>query len=130
MSNRLKVLIVEDEVFTAKYLSENLADLNVDALPPVPMGEQAVEVALKELPDLILMDIRLAGGMDGIEAAQAIQEHEMIPIVFMSAYAPDYITEKAKVVNYMTFLEKPIIVEQLEPILKEISEGNDSSGRG
>ena len=120
MSRRLKVLIVEDEVFTARYLSESLTDLNVDALPPVPMGEQAVEVALKELPDLILMDIRLAGGMDGIEAAQEIQEHASIPIVFMSAYAPDYIKEKAKVVKYRGFLEKPIIMEQLEPILQEI----------
>lgn len=114
---RIKVFIVEDESFIARCICKDLMDLGADTLAPVPRGEVAVEIALREKPDLILMDIRLAGGMDGIEAAQLIQEKERIPIVFMSGFATDYIKKKAEVVHYLEFFEKPVTIHQLEKIL-------------
>lgn len=124
--SQFKVLVVEDEFFTAKYLCEELKDLNVDPLNPVPKGELAVEVALKELPDLILMDIRLAGGMDGIEAAKKIQESKYIPVIFMSAFATDYIVERAKGVTYIDFFEKPINMDMLSPIIDGLRKSNST----
>ena len=94
MKKPLKVLIVEDERLTAKSLMYDINDLDAEALGPVARGEDAVVVALREHPDLILMDIRLAGGLDGIEAAEKILIEKKIPIVFMTGYATDYVKER------------------------------------
>ena len=120
MDKKLKVLVVEDEMFTAKSLCEELLDLDVEALEPVATGEEAVEIALKDIPDLILMDIKLADKMDGIEAARKIKESSGIPIVFMTGYATEYIQEQAQEVNCLEFFEKPISVEDLKPLIDEL----------
>ena len=72
MADKFKVLIVEDELLTAKSLKMDLEKLGLDVLDPIAKGEDSVPVAIQENPDLILMDIRLADGLDGIEAAEEI----------------------------------------------------------
>ena len=72
MADKFKVLIVEDEFLTAKSLKMDLEKLGLNVLDPIAKGEDSVPVAIQENPDLILMDIRLAGGLDGIEAAEEI----------------------------------------------------------
>ncbi len=119
IARQLKILIVEDEILTAKSLSNDLKKLGVETLDPIPKGETAVEIALKEKPDLILMDIRLAGKMDGIEAARIIKEKAKIPILFMTGYATDHIKVKTQGVDCIEFLEKPITVSQLRPIIED-----------
>ena len=84
-----KVLIVEDEIITAKSLFLDLNDSGVHALRPVLFGEEAVEVAQQEKPDLILMDIRLSGKMNGIEAAEKIGQEIQTAIVFMTGYTTE-----------------------------------------
>jgi len=120
MTTKLIVLVVEDEMITARCLVEDLKDLGVDPLNPVGKGETAVEVALNENPDLILMDIRLAGRMDGIEAAIKIHETKKIPIVFMSGFATEDITLKAHKVDFLKFFEKPITIDHLKPIIHQL----------
>ena len=117
MEKKLKVLVVEDEIFIAKSLCKDISDLDVDVLEPVATGEEAVEVAHKENPDLILMDIRLGDKMDGIEAARKIKEKSGIPIVFMTGYATEYVKEQAQDVDCVEFFEKPISVEDLKPVI-------------
>lgn len=118
MKKNIKVLIVEDELLTARSLFEDLRELNARPFEPVPRGETAVEIALKEKPDMIIMDIRLAGVMDGIEAAKKIQEKQYIPVIFMSGYATEYIIDKAKVVKSLGFIQKPVIKEQIRKLLE------------
>ena len=120
MTKKLKVLVVEDERITARCLYEDLKDLGVDPLNPVGKGETAIEVALNENPDLILMDIRLAGSMDGIEAAIKIHEKKRIPIVFMSGLATEDIAEKAHKVDFLQFLEKPVTIDHLKPVINQL----------
>ncbi|MBN1780600.1 response regulator [bacterium] len=120
MCGNLKVLIVEDEYLTAKCIFHELKDLDTDPLNPVAKGELAVQVALNEKPDLILMDIRLAGKMDGIEAAQKIKNQIDIPVVFFSGYATEQIVKKAKTVNYLEFHEKPVTIGLLKSIIDRL----------
>ena len=117
MKKKLKILIVEDEILTARCIYEDLKDLGTEPLKPVCRGEVAVETALNEKPDLILMDIRLAGKMNGIEAARKIKEKADIPVIFLSGFATDYILDKAHVVEYNEFLKKPVTINFLEPII-------------
>ena len=117
MAQKFKVLVVEDECLIAMSICEDLRDIDVEPLQPVPKGEIAVQIALTEKPNLILMDISLAGGMDGIETAKRIKEKINIPVIFMSGFATDYIIEKANVINYLKFFEKPVTIEMLEPVI-------------
>jgi len=63
------------------------------------------------------MDIRLAGKMDGLEAAKIIKQQCGVPIVFITGYANEYVQEQAKEVDCIEFFEKPVMIEQLIPVL-------------
>ncbi len=120
MKDKWTVLIVEDEILTAKSLQMDLEGLGATVLKPVTKGEVAVDVAIQEEPSLILMDIRLAGGLDGIETAQIIHEKQNIPIVFMTGYAAESFQERVQKVNPVGFLEKPVSVTKIKKILEAI----------
>ena len=123
MKENFKVLIVEDEALTARSLQMDLEDYGVDALPPVAKGEEAVEAAFVNSPDLILMDVRLAGMMDGIEAAQQIIARQYTPIVFMTGFATDPIKSRAQKVKFLEFLEKPVdmhVINHIIDVLKKM----------
>ena len=122
MKDNLSILVVEDEAFTARCLKIDLQELGINVLGPVAKGEDAVEIASHENPDLIFMDIRLAGPMDGIEAVQIINKNKNIPIVFMSGFVTDYIIQKVqKEVEYLEFIEKPINITVIKRIISLLS---------
>jgi chemotaxis response regulator CheB len=83
----LRVLIVEDEAVAAAALEDRLRQLGYETIGPARFGEDAIVLAWSEAPDLIVMDIRLAGPMTGIEAARRIWEGVQIPIVYITAFA-------------------------------------------
>jgi CheY-like chemotaxis protein len=109
------ILIVEDEGLIALHISEILAKGGYEAPDPLPSGEEALEYLRNSpLPDLILMDIGLAGEYNGIETARRIHEHSDIPVIFLTAYSdPDRIREAAEVSPYgrlmKPFSEKDLI---------------------
>jgi CheY-like chemotaxis protein len=80
------VLIVEDELLVAWHLESLVRELNFEVCSLVPDGDGAIEQATDLDVDLVLMDIRLAGRMDGIEAARRIRETRDTPIIFITAH--------------------------------------------
>ncbi|HNY12905.1 MAG TPA: response regulator, partial [Candidatus Wallbacteria bacterium] len=74
MDKTISVLIVEDEAFSALYLEDALSIAGYTICDTVATGEGAVAIAENKTPDIILMDIRLAGEIDGIEAASRIRQ--------------------------------------------------------
>ena len=109
MSRKQKVLIVEDEAISAMALSMNLRDRGYEVFKPVATGEEAVKSVEKETPDLVLMDLVLAGKLDGIEAAKEIQSYHDIPIILITGYQMDERTaERAKQVKPGSCLVKPL----------------------
>ncbi len=120
MADKFTVLIVEDEALIAKCLKMDLEKLGVDVLQPVAKGEDSVEVAIQENPSLILMDIRLTKGLDGIEAAEKILMKKKIPIVFMTGYATDEIKERALKVNPVDYLDKPVDIYKIGRIIDKL----------
>jgi CheY-like chemotaxis protein len=117
MVKNIKILVVEDEAFTARNLKIELEDLGYAVLEPIAKGEDAVPVAIEENPDLILMDIRLAGGLDGIEAAERIIAKKKIPIAFMTGYATEEIKERALKIYPLAYLEKPVDIDTINQIV-------------
>ena len=85
-ANSPRVLIVEDELLVAWHLESLAREQNLEVCGLVPDGDGAIEQAVDLDVDLILMDIRLAGRMDGIEAARRIREQRDTPIIFITAH--------------------------------------------
>jgi CheY-like chemotaxis protein len=119
---KIKLLIAEDEAILAWMLCQNLELSGYEVCAPVATGEAAVKAALDYSPDVILMDIRLAGVMDGIEAAERISAQTPIPIIFMTGYSDDNIRERADVLHPAAYLVKPVTPDQIVPVLSAIFE--------
>lgn len=103
---KARILIVEDEPLIALDLKEKLIDLGYLVSSSVSTGENAIQKAEIDQPNIVLMDIRLKGEMDGIEAAEIIRTRYNIPVVFLTAHAEEYL-EKAKLTHPYGYLIKP-----------------------
>lgn len=107
------ILLVEDSHFIATFIGEFLGK-NGYMVDNVTTGEEAVEIVYKAVPpNLILMDIELAGKMNGIEAARIIIKHKEIPIVFLTANASNKIIDQIRNVNAYGFIEKGMDITAL-----------------
>lgn len=102
-----RILIVEDEVVISRGIQYRLQNLGYGIAGKAYTGEEAVMLAEQTHPDLVLMDIHLAGEMDGIEAAGSIQAQNDIPVIYLTAYDDDEILQRAKLTKPFGFLLKP-----------------------
>jgi DNA-binding LytR/AlgR family response regulator len=106
MSN-INVLVVEDESIVSKDIQHSLKKLGYTVVGAASTGEKAIELALSERPDIVLMDIMLKGDMNGIEAASLIKEQIAIPVIFLTAYADESTLSKAKISEPYGYILKP-----------------------
>ncbi len=120
MKEKIKILIVEDEVMIAECLKMQLEDENYKVYDYLTTGEEAIEFVQNTKPDLILMDINLVGEIDGIEAAEKIKEKSKIPIIFMTGYEETEIYERAQKTKPVAYLTKPVEIWNLKPIFESI----------
>src|SRR5437016_6168631 len=102
-----RVMIVEDESVVACDLCDTLESLGYPVVAVVGTGEEAVATAGIVRPSAILMDIRLAGNIDGIQAAARIRSQHDIPIVFLSAHSNDETLRRATATDPSGYLVKP-----------------------
>jgi two-component system cell cycle sensor histidine kinase/response regulator CckA len=104
---KANILIVEDESIIASVIAAALKKFEYEVIDILNTGEAAVTEALHKKPDLILMDIRLQGAVDGIAAAELIQEQMDIPIIYLTAYADEPTLERAKKTKPYGYIPKP-----------------------
>ena len=103
-----KILIVEDEAIIAEEIKTGLEDMGYSVTSIVKTGEAAIEKAQQDRPDLILMDIRLEGKIDGIEAAERIRSRFGVPVIFLTAHVDEEKLDRAKLALPFGYLLKPI----------------------
>jgi two-component system, response regulator PdtaR len=120
MGRGKKVLIVEDESLTAMALSLHLQGMGYEVLGFSATGEEAVQRAQLEHPDIVFMDVSLAGKMDGIEAARLIARAEQVSIVLMTGFSTQEMTERVAVNSLAGYLVKPIDFAEISGILSRI----------
>ncbi|MCK5124699.1 MAG: response regulator [candidate division Zixibacteria bacterium] len=118
MSSRPRVLIVEDELIVARNLQERLHKLGYDVAEIASTGEEAVSSAGKHQPDIVLMDIRLKGDRDGIDAGEEINQRMGIPVVYLTAHTDDNTLVRAKNTNPYGYLLKPIEGRELKATIE------------
>jgi PAS domain S-box-containing protein len=116
--NKTRILIAEDEGVVAHDLQLQLEELGYELVADTVSGEQAIQLAGELRPDLVLMDVHLAGAVDGVAAALAIREQFALPVVFLTAFAGDTTLERAKVAEPFGYLIKPIDERELRAVIE------------
>src|SRR5262245_56043617 len=109
----LRILIVEDEFFISLDTKALLQGLGHTVVAIAVSADEAVRVAEKERPDLVLMDIRLIGTRDGIDAAGEIHRRFDIPSIFVTANTDPVTRGRAQAIAPIGFLEKPLTEPRL-----------------
>lgn len=102
-----RILLVEDEGITAMDLEASLNDLGYEVVGIATTGESAISLTTDREPDLILMDIKLKGEMDGIKAVEHIHAHFDVPVVYLTAHADQATLERAKKTSPFGYIVKP-----------------------
>ncbi|WP_445630587.1 ATP-binding protein [Nostoc sp. DSM 114167] len=111
---KAKILVVEDEAIVAKDLQYRLNKFGYIVPAIASSGEEAINIAIEISPDLVLMDIKLKGSMDGIEAAEEIYKRLDIPVIYLTAYADENTLERAKITEPFAYLLKPFKERELQ----------------
>ncbi|MBK7632336.1 MAG: PAS domain S-box protein [Ignavibacteriales bacterium] len=112
------ILIVEDDAIVASQLQRTLHKMDYTSVGPVATGEEAIDLALRELPNCILMDIKLKGELTGIETADKIHNTSEIPIIYLTAYADQETIERSKDSHTYGFLTKPVRDKELGAMIE------------
>lgn len=103
----VKILIVEDEKISAMAIRRMLAELGYTVTGTAMSGEEAIRKASEIQPDLVLMDIKLDGLLDGIETAETLNRLYNIPVVYITAYEDEQIFQRAKLTAPFGYMIKP-----------------------
>ena len=101
------IFVVEDETIVAEAIMSKLKKARYNVVGSAERGEEAIEEISKLHPDIVLMDIQLAGEIDGIDTAALIHKTHKIPIIFLTAYVDAPTLERAKQVSPFGYLIKP-----------------------
>src|SRR5216683_214215 len=113
-----RALIVEDEILIAEELKERLSLLGFSVIAAVDTADEGIAIATRERPDLVLMDIRLKGEKDGIQAAKEIRQQVDVPIVYLTAHSDQLTVDRAKATEHDGFLLKPFHSRELQSTIE------------
>ena len=113
-----KILIVEDEKVVAMSLESSLNSMGYDVCGTVDRGERAIAVASDNRPDLVIMDIKIKGEMDGIDTARQLRKKFHLPCIFLTAFSDQAILDRAKEVEPLGFIIKPFNGRELKSTME------------
>ena len=126
---KVKILVVEDEVIIADNICDTLEELGYETLEPAINYTEAVEIIENEKPDIAILDIQLSGKKTGIDLAKKINEDFDFPFIFLTSNADKATVNDAKTVNPPAYLVKPFSREELYTSI-EIALHNYSNNSG
>jgi CheY-like chemotaxis protein len=117
-----RVLIVEDQAITAFDESQIMRELGYEVTGIAMSGEDAIMQSHRDLPDVILMDIKLNGDMDGREASLKIQKRDNIPVVYVTAYGDKNLSVSGKfpIPDGIGYIVKPFSKEELKSEVERV----------
>jgi len=120
MTNRKRILLVEDEEIILADLARTLRKQGYEIAGTAASGEEAIEAAAGTKPDLVLMDVRLQGSINGLEAARRIREASEVPILFITANSIELAPDIAELPGHYGSITKPFSPNQLRETIEAI----------
>ncbi len=113
-----RILVVEDESIVAMDVQDRLAELGYEVIGAADRADDALALVAAEHPDLVLMDIRLKGEIDGIAAAEEIRERWRIPVIYLTAFSEDSTLQRAKVTEPFGYIIKPFEDREIQAAIE------------
>lgn len=117
-------LVVEDDIIMGMELEELLETLGYKTLAIASSGESAIKAVRLQRPDFVLMDIKLKGAMNGIEAARNLRLFTQVPIIFLTGYKNSGMAEKVNAIQNSSLITKPFDPAKLSMTVKKIWQNN------
>jgi AmiR/NasT family two-component response regulator len=102
-----KCLIVEDEFVVAENLRTDLVSMGYEVTGLVASGKESLNLVKKNRPDIVVMDIKILGDMDGVDIAVQLRKEFGIPVLFLTAFAEESYLERAKLAEPLGYIVKP-----------------------
>lgn len=123
MGQQIKVMIVEDDPLLSIVEERMVSQLGYEVIGMTTNGEDAVNQANELHPNILLIDLNLAGHLDGVQTAQKIyNDYYNIPVIFLSGDSSNEAKTYANNVNHVDFLLKPVTMKQLSASLERASQ--------
>ena len=126
----MRIFIVEDEMINALSLKKELVREGYQVCGMAAHSAAAMARVRETRPDLLIMDINLGTGPNGIETARLIREELPLPIIFMTGYGDWIIRQRAEPLAPLACLDKPLDVPLLLELLEEFADAHGAPGRG
>lgn len=118
MTAKAAILIVENESLVSLNIENRLLEMGYEVPATASSGEAAIQAAESTKPDLVLMDIRLNGKIDGIQAAEAIRDRFKIPVIYLTAYSDRETLQRAKITEPYGYIIKPFEARELGSVIE------------
>lgn len=113
-----KILIVEDEFILQMMLEKMVQKMGYEVLSKAKSGNVAIDLAKVENPDLILMDIKIIGDLDGIDTIQEIRKFSQVPVLYLSGNTDPDTRARASMTAPMDFIVKPFEYQDLKEAIE------------
>jgi PAS domain S-box-containing protein len=115
---KTRILIVEDETIVALDIQDRLTELGYEVTGVADRGDAALTLAAANRPDLVLMDIQLKGGTDGIATAETIRERWRIPVIYLTAFSDTSTLQRAKITEPFGYIIKPFEDREIQSTIE------------
>lgn len=113
MITKKRVLIVEDDLIISLVIENMVKELGHEVVGKAVSGDEAISLAEKHKPDLLLMDIRLKGDMDGIEAVEKIKVIHDVSVIYLTGNSDRLNYERARDTKFADLIVKPFTINDL-----------------
>ncbi len=115
-----RIIIVEDDLILSLLLEKQIQRMGYKVAAKVNNGEEAVEKIRGENPDLVLMDIKLVGEMDGVEAIDHVRKFSDVPVLYLTGNSDDITKKRAKATNPVAYMVKPVDMSLLKLTIQNV----------
>ena len=124
-----RILVVEDEILVREDIEDCLEALGHEVVAVASTGAEALRKIPAARPDLVLMDIRLKGDMDGVETARQIRTNFRLPVIFLTAHADDATLQRAKAADPLGYIVKPFAETTVNAVIQTALHKNELDRR-
>lgn len=115
-----RIVIVEDDLLLSLLLEKQVGRMGYNVAAKVISGEEAVEKIREHEPDLVLMDIKLVGDLDGVEAMQQVRSFTDVPVLYLTGNSDERTRRRAYATDPVAYMVKPVDIALLKKTIKEI----------
>ena len=115
-ANGARIVVAEDEALIRLDLVEMLQEVGYDVVGQASNGEEAVEAAVEQRPDVVIMDVKMPV-MDGLSAAEEIGAKRLCPVIMLTAFSQTELVERARDAGVMAYIVKPFTAADLAPAI-------------